>query len=243
MMNDVDYFAVITDQARALADAARRSDPEARVPSCPDWNVAKLVKHTGTAHRWSAGVVRTREPLAPKQIDLELPGDPSGFPDWLERGTGALVEALRGADPDAECWTWTDARTVGFWSRRMAHETAVHRWDAQGAGGAPEPFDGALAADGIDEHLRNLPSIIGADAIAGDGQTLHLHCTDRDGEWFLRRTADGLEVTREHAKGDVAIRGAASDLLLLVVGRTPAAAPEVFGAPADHEAWLALLHF
>jgi uncharacterized protein (TIGR03083 family) len=242
-MKDADYFAAITEQARALADAARRAESDARVPSCPDWNVAKLVKHTGTAHRWSAGVVRTREPLAPKQIDLELPAEPSGLPDWLEQSAAKLVATLRDTDPNAECWTWTDARTVGFWSRRMAHETAVHRWDAQGAVGSPEPFDGELAVDGIDEHLQNLQSIIGAEVIAGDGQTLHLHCTDRDGEWFLRRTPDGLEVTREHAKGDVAIRGAASDLLLVVVGRTPAEPPVVFGERSDQEAWLPLLRF
>ena len=51
------------------------------------------------------------------------------------------------------------------------------------------------------------------DAVA-DGATIHLHCTDVDGEWLLTGTAEGARVTREHAKGDVAARGSASDLLL-----------------------------
>ncbi len=83
----------------------------------------------------------------------------------------------------------------------MAHESSVHRWDGQRGGGEPEPFDGALAVDGIDEQLENLPSIRGNEELAGAGETLHLHCTDRDGEWLLRRTADGLEVTPRARQG------------------------------------------
>ena len=44
--------------------------------------------------------------------------------------------------------TWAGDRPGSFYPRRMAHETAVHRWDA--VGGAIDP---ALAVDGIDEHL------------------------------------------------------------------------------------------
>ena len=242
-MDYVDFFPVITEQSRALAVAARELDPDARVPSCPEWDVAKLVRHTGTAHRWSAGVVRTREALSPKSIDLGIPDDRAGLPDWLERGAAELVSTLADTDPDDACWTWTDARHVRFWARRMAYETAVHRWDGQATSGAPAPFEGALAVDGIDEHLENLPFIVGPEAVAGSGETLHLHCADRDGEWFLRRGAAGLEVTREHAKGDVAVRGAASDLYLVVLGRTPAAAPDVFGDPHAYEAWKPLLGF
>jgi uncharacterized protein (TIGR03083 family) len=238
-----DYFPVITAQAGALADAARALDPNALVPSCPEWNVEKLVRHTGTAHRWSAGVVRSREPLSPGSIDLGIPEVVDELPDWLEQGAADLVTSLGAADPDDACWTWTDDHHVRFWARRMAHETSVHRWDGQRAGGEPEPFDGPLAADGIDEHLQNLPSIIGPDRTPTTGETLHLHCTDREGEWLLRLGGSGIEITREHAKGDIALRGAASDLYLVVLGRAPAEAPAVFGDPAALEAWQQLLHF
>ena len=71
----------------------------------------------------------------------------------------------------------------GFWSRRQAHELAVHRWDAQLAAGAPQPIDRALAADGIQELFDILPARPGG-APTGNGETMHLHCTDGDGEWL-----------------------------------------------------------
>ena len=42
-------------------------------------------------------------------------------------------------------------------------------------------------------------------------------------------TYGGFTVTAEHAKGDVAARGSASDLLLFLWGRVPADSLEVFG--------------
>jgi uncharacterized protein (TIGR03083 family) len=242
-MDYAEYFPVITDQARVLADAAREMEPAARIPSCPEWDVAKLVRHTGTAHRWSTGVVQTREPLSPKSIDLAIPEDPKGLPDWLEQSAAGLVQTLAAADPHAACWTWTDAREVRFWARRMAHETAVHRWDGQGALGSPEPFAGALAVDGIDEHLENLPFVVGAEQTVGAGETMHLHCTDRDGEWLLRLGAAGLEVRHEHGKGDVALKGPASQLFLVLLGRASPDTVEVFGDPAGLERWQPLLRF
>jgi uncharacterized protein (TIGR03083 family) len=148
-----DSFAVITAQADALAAVGRATKLDTTVPSCPEWNLEKLLRHTGTAHRWSAGVVRTRQPLSHKEIDLALPDEPSGLPDWLEQSAHELVAELGAADPYADCWTWAGDQHVRFWGRRMAHETSVHRWDGQGTAGEPEPFEGALAVEGIDEHL------------------------------------------------------------------------------------------
>jgi uncharacterized protein (TIGR03083 family) len=171
-----------------------------------------------------------------------IPEDRAGLPDWLEQGAAELVATLADADPDAECWTWTDDHHVRFWARRMALETAVHRWDGQNVTGAPDPLEGALAVEGIDEHLANLPSLAPA-SLAGNGESLHLHCTDRAGEWLLTLGANGLEVSREHAKGDVALKGPASDLALVLVGRIPAAAVAVFGDPVVLERWQTLMRF
>lgn len=241
-MEYADFLPVLTAQAGALADVARVTPLDVRVPSCPDWDLAKLVRHTGTAHRWSSGVIRSRAPLSHREVDLAIPDDPRGLPDWLEASAAGLVAALAAADPDDACWTWTDDHRVRFWARRMACETAVHRWDGQSAAGAPEPFDGALAVEGIDEQLANLP-FVAPDAVAGAGETLHLHCTDRDGEWLLRRGPDGLEVRREHAKGDVALRGPASALYLVLLGRAGADTVDVFGEPGALDAWQPVLHF
>ena len=89
----------------------------------------------------------------------------------------------------------------------MAHEVAVHRWDAQTAVGAPQPIDRELAVDGIQEAFDIMPARLAANPPSGAGETIHLHCTDGEGEWLLRLTPDGVVVTREHAKGDVAAAG------------------------------------
>ena len=89
----------------------------------------------------------------------------------------------------------------------MAHELAVHRYDAELAHGTPGPFDPDMAVDGIDEFYdvlvpfsarrweRPLP--------AG---SLHLHRTDGPGEWLVRAVDGAVVATHEHAKGDVAVR-------------------------------------
>jgi predicted lipid carrier protein YhbT len=59
--------------------------------------------------------------------------------------------------------------------------------------------------------------------------SVHIHCTDVPGEWLVTPSDDGLVVTREHAKGDAAIRGTASDLNLVMWRRTPLTAVEVIG--------------
>jgi uncharacterized protein (TIGR03083 family) len=241
-MEHADYLPVITEHAAKLARAARTSDLDATVPACPEWDVAKLVRHTGTAHRWSAEVVRTRELLSHQQVDLELPDDPAALPAWLEASAAQLVGLLGNEDPATPCWTWTDDRRIGFWSRRMAFETVVHAWDGQGVAADAPSFEPDLAADGIDEHLGNLPFLPGEDA-SGPETTLHVHCTDVAGEWLVRRDAAGLTVTREHTKADVALQGPASDLFLVVLGRSAPEAVEVFGDPPAVGAWRQLLHF
>lgn len=241
-MEHRDYFPVITEHASALAATARRVPLDATVPSCPEWDVAKLVRHTGTAHRWSAAVVRTSEPLSHKQVDLQLPDDAAALPDWLEASAAHLVATLAAEDPATPCWSWTDDHRVGFWSRRMAFETAVHAWDGGGVAGPHRPIAAGLAADGIDEHLGNLPFVLG-DAATGPDTTLHVHCTDGPGEWLLRRSPGGLDVSREHTKADVALRGPASDLFLVVLGRAAPEAVEVLGDPPAVATWRDLLHF
>jgi predicted lipid carrier protein YhbT len=49
------------------------------------------------------------------------------------------------------------------------------------------------------------------------------------GEWLVRFNGDDVTVTREHGKGDVAVRGPVEDLFLWLWGRIPADRLEVFG--------------
>jgi uncharacterized protein (TIGR03083 family) len=230
-MDRDDCISAIRTHGIRLADAADAAGLDAPVPSCPDWAVADLVRHvTGVADFWTA--------LGSGRIE-----DPADFAPRPDRAEGALVAGFRtdveamastlaAIDPATPCWTWTDRHDVGFVQRRMAHELAVHAWDATLAAGRPEPIEPALAVDGVDEYLDVfVPTRAGhAD---GPPLTAHLHATDVDGEWFVRM-GDGIwSVERAHAKGEVAIRGAASDLLLLLWGRRDAAGDEfeVFGEP------------
>src|SRR5206468_65717 len=131
---------------------------------------------------------------------------------------GHLVVELRATPPDTAVWTWAADQSARFVARRCAHELAIHRYDAQLAAGSPQPVDAPVAADGIDEifyMVDNAPERMGR----GGGETLHLHGTDRDDEWLLTLEPDGLQVERRHAKGDLALRGAVSDLELLLYQR------------------------
>ena len=117
----------------------------------------------------------------------------------------------------------------------------MHRWDAQLAAGHTEPIDHALAVDGIDEFFALIPFWRRESTLHSSGESIHLHCTDGDGEWLVRLAANGVLVTREHAKGDVALRAPASDLVLFLYGRFDAANAEVFGDASLLERWQQLV--
>lgn len=106
---------------------------------------------------------------------------------------------------------------------------AVHRWDADTAAGTQTSIAPKLASDGIDEFLTLMLSKVAPHAAAVGG-SVHLHCTDVAGEWTVREGDDGQPlVTREHAKGDAAMRGTASDLLLVLWRRIDLASIDVVG--------------
>jgi uncharacterized protein (TIGR03083 family) len=231
-MSQRGYVDAIRSDGAALADAAGAAGVDAPVPSCPLWSVADLLGHIGRIHRWVAQLVAQRASERGAHWSEAEPPDARELLAWFGGGVTLLADALETAGPDAPVWSWTNDATSGFWARRQAHETSIHRYDAQLAAARPQPLDGSLAADGIDELFAVIPYRPMEPHPRGDGETVHLHCTDRDGEWLVRLVPDGIEVTPEHAKGDVAVRGTASDLFLFLYGRVGADALEVFGDAA-----------
>jgi uncharacterized protein (TIGR03083 family) len=185
--------------------------------------------------------------------DRDPPDDPAGRASWLEDGAVRLAEAVRTAGPGTRVWTWAEEQTAGFWLRRMVHETTVHRADAALAVGGPVEIAPDLAADGISEWLDILPYLRGdspdASGLLAAGQSIHVHAVDpglgSGGEWLLSGTADGLRWEHGHEKGDVAVRGSATDLLLLLLRRIPAGDPrvEILGDRAVLDGWLARTPF
>jgi uncharacterized protein (TIGR03083 family) len=231
-MKHGEYVDAIRADGAALAAAASAAGIDASVPSCPLWSVADLLGHIGRIHRWVAQLVATGAiERGPHWSEAEPPSA-NELTTWFAGGVTLLADMLEHAGPDAVVWSWTRDATSGFWARRQAHETSVHRYDAQLAAREPQRLDGALAADGIDELFTVLPFWPSAPRVRADGETVHLHCTDRDGEWLVKLVPDGVEVTAEHAKGDVAARGTASDLFLFLYGRVGSDALEVFGDAA-----------
>jgi uncharacterized protein (TIGR03083 family) len=224
-----EYCDALRREGRSLGVAARAAGIEAPVPSCPEWNIADLLGHVGRLHHWVTTIVESHGDDPTEHWTNAEPPPPAARLEWFEAGVDLVADALLRVDPTTEVWSWTDDRTAGFWARRQANETAVHRWDAQGAHGTVEPIEHTLAVDGIDEFFGLIPFWRGASAVQGGGETIHLHATDGDGEWLMRLAAGAVIVTREHAKGDVAGRGTASDLMLFLYGRVAPSALEVFG--------------
>ncbi|MDQ2754088.1 MAG: maleylpyruvate isomerase family mycothiol-dependent enzyme [Actinomycetota bacterium] len=206
------------------------------VPTCPEWDLAALVAHTGGVHRRVTQSLRTNAAPVGKRPEPPEGGD---LLAWYRQGLDDLVDEMeRDDDPGTPAWTWAGTRSRGWWYRRMAAETAVHRVDGQIArrdldGTAVTPIATDLALDAIDEHLTEfLPGLIGRAGGNRLSGSLHIHATDGDGEWWLDLDSVETGTRREHAKADTAIRGTASDLLLWLWGRIPASSDQlqVFGA-------------
>jgi uncharacterized protein (TIGR03083 family) len=222
------YIRALRRHGTRLADAA--IDLTRPVPACPGWNVAELVWHTGEVHAsWrhfaTGGTFENRvDPLRPADADIV---------EWFRSGVEATASLLEGLDPEQPAWSWAPQKNVGFIQRRMAQETAVHCWDALAAAGLDEPLERDLAVDGIDELLAFFLS-----EVAPAGVDVHLHCTDGHGEWLIRADEGSWRIGREHAKAAVAVRGTASDLLLVLWRRKPLTSVETFGDPAALDKFL-----
>jgi uncharacterized protein (TIGR03083 family) len=223
----------LAQDSERLADAAAAAGTDADVPTCPGWTVSDLLDHCVRGDNWARTIAEqgragSTERVLPADTDPSLQGD--ALVQAFRASAQALVAALSSISPDTPVWTFSATdRTAAFWQRRRAQETAVHRFDAETAAGTPTPIATTLAVDGIDEFLAVfLPRLADNFGEVGDA-TVHLHCTDVDGEWLVARRDGVLTVTAEHAKGDVAARGTASDLLLFLWGRVPTDELEVFG--------------
>lgn len=225
------YVAALRAEGAALVAAARRAGPAAKVPSCPDWTVADLLGHVGAVLTWQADIVG-RCVTGPDVGFPTAPDDPAARADWTAAAVTALADVLDAADPAAPMWTLAGPGTVAFWLRRGAHETALHRVDAELAVGSVTPVDAVLAADALDEFFALVVGVRVRDRMTGTGESVHVHCTDVSGEWIVRLLPDGPEIERVHAKGDVAARGPASDLLLALRNRADLTTVDVVGDAA-----------
>lgn len=230
-----EHISAIERDGALMAAAARQAGLQAEVPCCRPWQIRDLLRHQGYVHRWAARFVaeELREPVAELTEAQQLASGPAddGLPDWFVAGYLDLAETLRMADPAAEYWSFLPAPSpLAFWARRQAHETAIHRADAELAGGAVTPFPADFAADGIDELIM---SFFGRrpEADAAGQRTLRVVAAEADREWLVTLAPDGSKVLRAergagasgHGAGDHAadctLTGTASAVYLLLWNR------------------------
>jgi len=227
--------AVDLESSRFLVAVSAGAVPLDRaVPTCPEWDVAQLVGHLGYIYGRVAFVVTTRMTEAPERSQLPTAPEGEACLGWFAEQREAMLAALEIADDDTQVWNWTrnSPGPASFWVRRMAHETLIHRVDAELAQGAhASKASPEVAADTVAEFFELFfPRFEDALVQSGATGSLHLHATDVPGvEWTASPRASGSVVTREHAKADVALRGSAFDLACWVWGRLPTDRLEIFG--------------
>ncbi|MEV6977783.1 maleylpyruvate isomerase family mycothiol-dependent enzyme [Kitasatospora sp. NPDC093806] len=232
-MDTTAHIEALHREGTLFAEAAARTDLAAPVPTCPDWRLRDLLRHTGQVHRWAAVCVREARQAPPDEADRRAalpaaPGD-TGLVDWFRDGHAALVETLAAAPADVDCWTFLPAPSpLGFWARRQAHETAVHRIDADAAAGAEGPPTAPdLALDGIDELLCGFLSRDRARLRSERPRTVQVRTTDGPGRWRLTVSPEPPAVELGEGPADLTLSGPARDLYLLLWNRLPAGTGQV----------------
>lgn len=212
------YLTCLESDYRRLREVASAA-PTAPVPSCPDWTMADLVTHVAQVYKEKTDTMVTGQE---QSWPPELPDtDPLGA---LDATYTALVKELtdRPAGESTPTWYKPD-QTVGFWVRRMAQETVIHRVDGELAAGVPiAPIADDLAQDGVDEVLVRFlsyytyeyPKEFGELPANCDGRAIRVDTGDAS--LWVRLTPQGVAITNARTEHAARISGSPSEVLLWV---------------------------
>lgn len=213
------------DTLRAEAAAAGL---EAKVPTCPKWQVRDLVVHQGMVHRWAAAHLRGDRDHHTSDSRAEAAAAPDLF-EWFSTGLRALVDTWQATPEDAKALVFLkDAPPPrAFWARRQAHETTIHSADALAARlgrwltAADLPLDASFAADGVDELLCGFITRKSDQLNSAEPYTILVRAVDTGHAWTLR-ISDGPIVTTPGGTDapDVEISGTAVQLYLSLWNRS-----------------------
>ncbi len=230
-MEIAEHVNALRREGEWLADAAQRAGLGASVPPCAPWQVKDLLRHTGYVHRWAARHINE----CPDQI-IDGPSEEeilSGGADdasllaWFRDGHAALLQTLATADPAITCPTFMPAPSpLAFWARRQAHETAIHRADADSAAGTIPEYEADFAADGIDELIMGFGRRRKYQPAANGGTRLRVLATDTGDAWLVE-ALEGRVLPRRDVGGQeeagCTVSGPASGLYLYLWNRADAA--------------------
>jgi uncharacterized protein (TIGR03083 family) len=203
-MEKTRYLDCLAADRDLLRNAASAGGLDRPVPSCPGWTAADLVTHVGHVYLHKTAVMREGKWPEPWPPD-GLPTDPLAV---LDLGYRDLAAEFARRQPDESALTWYGPeQTVGFWIRRMAQETVVHRMDAQlAAGAAVTQVPDDLGIDGVDEVLKRFLdygssqwpgeyATVEGGHLADDAGTDTIVVTAGPVSWTVRPTPKSVSVT------------------------------------------------
>lgn len=221
-MDFVELIAAAREQGAALRESVVKAGPDVPVLTCPDWRVHDLVAHLGGVHDFVLQAV-TGDPRTPPSFTTSSGTWAEVLSRW-DRTFETLLERFSTADPQTPTWAPPDMpAVVRTWTRRVAHETAIHRLDADSTvRDLPTlVFGTELAADGIDEFLGTMLPTFGREiTITG---TALFHAADAGRAWQVTLEAgQPLVVTKPTGSGvdaNVSVVGTADAVYRAVWGR------------------------
>ncbi|MBT2482319.1 maleylpyruvate isomerase family mycothiol-dependent enzyme [Streptomyces sp. ISL-94] len=228
------FIKTLERDGQLLADLAEQAGTDALVPTCPPWRVADLLRHTGSVHRWAAGFVGEGRlepvafPDAPELAGAELFA-------WFREGHAALVRTLTEAPAEVQCWTFLPTAApsaLAFWARRQAHETAVHRMDAEAALGiAFSAVEPGFAEDGLDELLTGFHARPRSRVRTPEPRVLRVRAADTGAVWTVHLSSEPARTVRGATDEpvDCELSGEAAWLYAALWNRLPLAGPGVTG--------------
>ncbi|MFJ9690521.1 maleylpyruvate isomerase family mycothiol-dependent enzyme [Kitasatospora sp. NPDC101183] len=224
-MHQNEHVAAVSAETARFVAAVRSADPATSVPTCPGWTLIDLVRHAGSVQRWFTALLlqRIQQPPTERRVELKLPEQAEDYPAWLAEAAAEADTAFAAIDLDAPMWAWGVDQHARFWVRRMLFETLVHRVDGELALGLQADIDPALAADGVDEFLTNLPNAASfaprTAELRAEHRAIRFTRTDGDGDWLVRLRPDGFGLDTSDGAAAATVAATAADLLLLLYGR------------------------
>jgi uncharacterized protein (TIGR03083 family) len=239
---DYEYHRAALERESDLVLDASTEELSAPVPTCPQWTLSDLVGHLGDVFLFWSAQLKAATPDAPSEPPAQGAPRSEELTGWFEDASEALRATLAGRDQDEPCWNWSGSDLTASWvARRMALESAVHRFDAQLSIGTPNPIERELAVDGIDEWISvHLATDVPEAPEANLGGVLCLACSDDSAAWTVEVASGRLRWREGRGPADAVLVGSASDLYLYCWNRRPLEVLELTGNREVAVAWTSL---